>query len=364
MTSIPPFSPELQNKIDVLKGRRVPVSLGRISFAGPLLLAPMSAITSTPYRLLMEDLGAGGTISELISCHGINYKGVKTLQMLSISPQEKNVGIQLFGEDPEAMALAAKRVEELERPPKFIDINMGCPVRKVVTKGAGSALLRTPEKLATFFSTIRQAIKLPLTVKIRTGWDEESINALEVARIAHQEGLEFVSIHGRTSKQQYRGKANWDVIESVAKAAPLPIIGNGDLVVPEEILKRLSRTDCKALMLGRGPLRSPFLFLESYLTLDDSIIFGPRDYLEVLVRYRHYLEAHVSLPRVIETQIKKHAVWMVAGMPGASQFRAQVFACPDLPTLWTLIVEYFQELKTGPDFRQVPDDDFMEGGHG
>ncbi|MBI2521019.1 MAG: tRNA-dihydrouridine synthase [Bdellovibrio sp.] len=369
MTLTPPFSLELQKKIDLLKGRRKAVQLGRVSFTGPLLLAPMSAITSSPYRLLMEDLGAGGTISELISCHGINYKGQKTLHMLGISPQEKNVGIQLFGEDPEAMAKAAKQVEELEIPPKFIDINMGCPVRKVVTKGAGSALLRTSDKLAIFFSTIRKAISLPLTVKIRTGWDEESINALEIAKIAHHEGLEFVSIHGRTSKQQYRGKANWDVIESVAQAAPLPIIGNGDLNVPGEILKRLSHTHCQALMLGRGPLRSPFLFLESYLTAEDKITFGPHDYLEILSRYRHYLESYTPFARVLETQIKKHAVWMVAGMPGASQFRSNVFACPNLVVLWGLIEQYFKGLQqqseqNGAIFRQGLDDDFMQGGHG
>ena len=369
MTLPVPFSPELQNKIDLLKNRRKAVQLGRISFAGPLLLAPMSAITSTPYRLLMQDLGAGGTVSELISCHGINYKGQKTLHMLEISPQEKHVGIQLFGEDPEAMAQAAQRVEALSNPPKFIDINMGCPVRKVVTKGAGSALLRTPEKLATFFSTIRKAIPLPLTVKIRTGWDEKSINALEITQIAHSEGLEFVSIHGRTSTQQYRGKANWDVIEQVAEACSLPIIGNGDLHSPEEIMRRLSTTQCQALMLGRGPLRSPFLFLESYVTAEDKFIFGPHDYLEVLARYRHYLESHTTLTRVIETQVKKHAVWMVAGMPGASQFRSQVFACPDLPTLWGLILQYFEELKKlsehdSAGFRQKLDCDFMAGGHG
>ncbi len=363
------FSPDLQNKIDTLMARRKSITLGRVSFDGPLLVAPMSAITSAPYRMLMQDLGAGGSISELISCHGINYKGVKTLHMLSIAAEERNVGIQLFGEDPEAMALAAKRVEALEHPPKFIDINMGCPVRKVVSKGAGSALLRAPEKLGTFFSTMRKAIQLPLTVKIRTGQNEESINAPEVVRIAHEEGLEFVSIHGRTSVQQYRGKANWELIEKVAQEAPLPIIGNGDLQAPEEIRKRLNATHCKALMLGRGPLRSPFLFLESYLTPEDKIFFTPGDYFQVLSRYRQYLEAYTPIARVIETQIKKHVVWMVAGMPGASQFRSQVFASADFPSLWALIIQYMEGLTAhlqqhGEGFREALDGDFMEGGHG
>ena len=154
----------------------------------------MSAICNAPYRLLMEDLGAGGTVSELISCHGINYGNERTRHMLKLDPREKNVGIQLFGEDKDAMAKAAKVAEEFN--PKFIDINMGCPVRKVVTKGGGSALLRDTKKLGAFFGEIKKAIKIPLTIKIRTGWDQDSINAPEVIHIAKEEGVEFVAIHG------------------------------------------------------------------------------------------------------------------------------------------------------------------------
>ena len=157
-----PFTPELQAKIDNLKAKRTPVKLGGIDFDSPLLLAPMSAICNFPFRLLMEDLGAGGTVSELISCHGINYKNEKTRNMLRIHPREKNVGIQLFGEEEKAMAEAAKVAEEFS--PKFIDINMGCPVRKVVSKGGGSALMKDPSKLGSFFSLMKKSIDVPLMI--------------------------------------------------------------------------------------------------------------------------------------------------------------------------------------------------------
>ena len=164
----------------------------------------------------MEDLGAGGTVSELISCHGINYENRRTLEMLKIDEREKNVGIQLFGEDGVAMAKAAKVA--LRSKPKFIDINMGCPVRKVVTKGGGSALLKNIEDLAPFFSEVKKAIDVPLTIKIRTGWDADDINADKIEKIALNEGVEWVDIHGRTRAQQYTGLAKWDYIEDFAKA--------------------------------------------------------------------------------------------------------------------------------------------------
>ena len=242
------FSESLQSKIDHLKARRTPVQLGSVKFDSPLLLAPMSAICNAPYRLLMEDLGAGGTVSELISCHGINYGNDRTRHMLKIDPLEKNIGLQLFGEDPVAMGNAAKVAEEFS--PKFIDINMGCPVRKVVTKGGGSALLKEPKKLGEMFSQVKKSINVPLTIKIRTGWDSDSINAPEVIRIAKEEGVEFVAIHGRTRVQQYTGQANWELLEHIAEISPLPIIGNGDLHTAEATLERLKNTRCQALMLG------------------------------------------------------------------------------------------------------------------
>lgn len=356
-----PFSSELQSKIDLLKSRRKPVTLGRVHFDSPLLLAPMSSICTAPFRLLMEDLGAGGTVSELISCHGINYKNIRTTDMLKLDPKEKNVGLQLFGEGAEAMANAAKVTEEFG--PKFIDINMGCPVKKVVGTGAGSSLLKDPSVLPEFFSSIRKAINVPLTIKIRLGWDHDSINALEIIHIAKEEGIEFVAIHGRTRSQQYTGNANWELIEEFSKKAPLPIIGNGDLHTEKLTRDRMAITNCDALMLGRGPLRNPFLFLEAYKRADDNIEFTPRDHYEVLEKLVDYSRPYAHSDHTLLISIRKHLIWMAAGYDKVATFRENVFRTPDLKETMKMAEDFFMGLE-GQKKRITDHDSFMTSGHG
>lgn len=358
---VTPFSRDLQEKIDLLKKRRTGVQLGSVSFDSPLLLAPMSNICAFPYRLLMEELGCGGTVSELISCHGINYENEKTLRMLTIHPEEKNIGIQLFGESAESMAKAAKVA--LESNPKFIDINMGCPVRKVVTKGSGSALLKDTSKLGHFFKTIKSAIDVPLTIKIRTGWDEDQINAPEVIRIAKEEGVEFVAIHGRTRTQQYKGKANWELLEEFASESPLPIIGNGDLHTATLVKRRMNDSKCAAFMLGRGPLRDPFIFLESYIEEGENISFSPRDYWEITRRLFEYNQMYTDRERTQLVMMRKHVVWFAAGLSNAGQFRNTIFKCPDLQDTMKITEDYFLSLNSSR--KQInPEEAFMNSGHG
>ena len=340
----------------------VAVQLGKIKFDSPLILAPMSAISNAPFRYLMEELGAGGTVSELISCNGIKFVNTRTKKLLEISPLEKNVGIQLFGDDPEILALAAKVAQE--SGPKFIDINMGCPVKKVVSRGAGSALLKHPSKLGVLFSTIKKAIDIPLTIKIRTGWDEESLNASEVIRIAHEEGIEFVSIHGRTRTQAYKGHANWDYIENVALNSPLPVIGNGDLSHEKIIKARLANTNCKALMLGRGPLRDPFIFLKSY-DEKNEIQFTSNDYLEVLEKLHLLLEEYhgADRPRVVMIQLRKFIVWYSMGFSHAVEFRERVFKTPDPKESLKLAQDFF--LSHGDSIKKLDvDSSFISSTHG
>lgn len=361
MSDFRTFSPSLQHKIDTLKARATKVQLGSISFDSPLLLAPMSSICTAPYRLLMEQLGCGGTVSELVSCHGINYGNEKTHKMLEIHPQEKNIGLQLFGEDEKAMAKAA--IVAQERNPKFIDINMGCPVRKVVSKGGGSALLRDPLKLGGFFSTIKKELEIPLTIKIRTGWDSDTINAHEIVHIAKEEGVEFVAIHGRTRTQAYKGLADWNILEDVAQQKILPIIGNGDLHSAKSTRERLAQTKCDALMLGRGPLRNPFIFLESYLTEEDDIRFTTHDYLEVIERFKEYLEAYTDRERTILITLRKNIVWMAAGFPNVANFRNLMFTTDNIDGTIEVTREYFQSMG---DINKKLDlsKPFMAGGHG
>ncbi|MCP4912087.1 MAG: tRNA dihydrouridine synthase DusB [Oligoflexia bacterium] len=359
-----PFSPTLQKKIDLLKAKRSPIKLGAIDFDSPLLLAPMSAICNYPFRLLMEELGAGGTVSELISCHGINYGNKRTREMLYIHPREKNIGIQLFGEDPQAMAESAKVAQEYG--PKFIDINMGCPVRKVVSKGGGSALLKDTKKLAPFFALMKKSLEVPLTIKIRTGWDVDSINAPEIIHIAKEEGVEFVAIHGRTRTQQYKGEANWDLLEMIGRTSPLPIIGNGDLHTAYTTQLRMKTTACQALMLGRGCLRNPFIFLESYLEDPKEAYFSPDDYWEIILRYFEYLEDYATQERTLLVQMRKLIVWFVAGFPGVAKFRGDLFKAKELEEVMKISEEFFKELTISNQFAKNIDHEkpFMAGGHG
>lgn len=359
-----PFCPELTAKIEKFQSFSSPMTLGKINFSSRLLLAPMAGICNMPFRLLMEDLGAGGTVSELISCHGINYGNQRTLEMLKIDPLEKNVGIQLFGEDPEAMARAAVVAETYG--PKFLDINMGCPVNKVVSKGGGSALMREIQALAPLFEKVRSQIKIPLSIKIRTGWDANSLNAGEILKIAQESGIEWVAIHGRTRTQQYTGFADWSFIENLNEIKKLPLIGNGDLHHPFGVSERLQKTKCDALMIARGALRNPFIFLES---LDPSYAsqkrsqFHGKDYWEVINRLHFYITNTFPEERTILVQLRKLIVWFAAGFPHAASFRSQIFSSQNLEETMKLTEDYFLSLQESQKFINY-DEVFMSSGHG
>jgi tRNA-dihydrouridine synthase B len=359
-----PFSPELSQKIASFKSHAKPIKLGSIPFDSKLILAPMAGICNIPYRLLMEDLGAGGTVSELISCHGINYGNERTLEMLKIHPLERNVGIQLFGEDADAMARAAEVAES--HGPKFLDINMGCPVNKVVTKGGGSAMMKEIEKLAPLFEKMRSRMKIPLSIKIRTGWDANTRNASEILKIAHESGIEWVAIHGRTRTQQYTGLADWDFIEALNETKKLPLIGNGDLHHPFGVSERLQKTNCDALMIARGALRNPFIFLESldpaYASQKRSVFLG-KDYWEVIQRLHQYCTETFPEERTVLVQLRKLIVWFAAGFPHAASFRSQIFGCQVLDDCMKITEDYFLSLGTSQKFINY-DEVFMSSGHG
>ncbi len=363
-----PFSPKLQHKINILASRRQKIKLGSIPFESPLLLAPMASICDAPFRLLMQDLGAGGSVSELISADGIFYKNKKTQDMLTIFPEEKNIGLQLFGDEAEKLAYACEVAAS--HNPSFVDLNLGCPVKKVVQKGSGSALLRKPKELEILLLAMKQALgPMPLTIKIRLGWDDSEINADEIAKLAYDCGVEFVAVHGRTREQQYSGLANWDYLEGLAKMAPLPIIGNGDLHHEELVRNRLQKTNCDALMLARGPLRSPFLFLESYkknlhekTLTGESLSFHASDYVEIIQRYFHYLTRSSSNENYLQIQLRKMIVWYSSGLKNSVQFRSKVFTTQNLSELMEMTQEFFSSLgETEKRFDEKP---FMTSGHG
>lgn len=346
------------------QGLMTPVKLGRIPFKSPLILAPMAGICNIPFRLLMEELGAGGTVSELVSCHGINHGNKRTLDMLKIHPREQVVGLQLFGEDIEAMARAAEVAESFN--PGWIDINMGCPVNKVVTKGGGSALMKEMEKLAPLFEAMRARMRTPLSIKIRTGWDQDNRNGREIMKIARESGIEWVAMHGRTRTQQYTGHADWTFMESIAQEKLIPMIGNGDLHHPLLVSDRLQKTHTDALMIARGALRNPFIFLESldpaYAQKKKSEFLGA-DYWEVIQRLWYYVGETFGDERMLLVQARKLIVWFAAGFPHSALFRGKVFAAQTAEDTLRITEDYF--LSLGASQKSINyDEAFMSSGHG
>jgi nifR3 family TIM-barrel protein len=328
----------------------------------PLVLAPMAGITDSAFRSFMREMGAGVVVTELISATGTQYQSERTLRLMDFQPDQHPVGIQLFGEDPLVMAHAARVAEE--RGCDFVDLNFGCPVPKVVKKGGGSAILKDLKALEVMVRTVKAAISIPLTIKIRTGWDQNSRNADEVCRIAYNEGVTWVAIHGRTRAQGYSGHADWDYIAQVKAQSPLPIIGNGDLHSPQMIERRLKKSGCDAVMVGRGCLKNPFLFSDTlkHLYGDTQSPLPNRDLWSVYSRLHHHLATQCD-DTILTIQLKKFAAWYSSGYSGASQFRKSIFQTKEKNETLEIAEEYFKSLnlETPEDTTQEP---FLMGGHG
>jgi nifR3 family TIM-barrel protein len=326
----------------------------------PFLLAPMAGITDNAFRSFMKEMGCGIVISELISANGINFKNQKTLDMIQFDKLQSPVGIQLFGETPESIAEAAKLIQDLGAD--FVDLNFGCPVKKVICKGAGSAILKDLPSMSKLLSTVKKAIQIPLTIKVRTGWDQNSRNTDEVARIAYEEGVTWMAIHGRTRTQAYEGLADWDYIAWVKSVSKIPIIGNGDIHTPEQALRRLQTSRCDGVMIGRGCLKNPWIFRQA-LNLHKNESNKPnKNFLELLTTLNGYLEKNFD-ERVVGIQLKKFSGWFSAGYPGSAQFRRDVFQFQKPQEVLTHAQTYFDSISK---FLQedTSSERFLMGGHG
>ena len=329
--------------------------------SNPFLLAPMAGITGSAFRQAMRERGTGIVISELVSANGLKYASEKTKALMAFEDCERPVGLQIFGEDGENMALAARYVEDLGAD--FVDINLGCPVRKVVSKGGGSALLRDPIHLGKLLTQVKNAIGIPLTIKIRTGWDHPTKNAPEIVQVAADAGVTWVAIHGRTRSQAYNGEADWDYIAEVRVQSSLPIIGNGDITSPQLAVQRLQESGCDGVMIGRGCLKNPWIFQEALdLWKEGSVVERPRDYLE----YFDFLEKEFSRlqsDKFVAIQMRKLSAWCSAGYPGSAQFRKDIFSLREKEETMELISSFFSRIG-----RHRPSDTsherFLQGGHG
>ena len=296
-----------------------------------LRLAPMAGVTNAPFRLVCREAGAGPLTSEEIDARAYVLGNGKTETLARYLPEERPLAMQLLGADSDILAEAARRLEAAGAD--GIDLNMGCPVPKIVAKGQGSALMRDPLAAAVIFRTLRKAVGVPFTIKIRGGWDDRTINAVEIARLAESEGVDAVTVHPRTRSQLYTGRAPWDVIAAVVAAVRLPVIGNGDVRSVEDARAMVAATGCAAVMIGRGSLGAPWIFRGAPLDRDGRAA--------IIRRHAALIEAHLP-ERLALVQLKKHLAWYSAGLPGSAALRPRLFAA----TAPTEVQALFWELWT------------------
>jgi nifR3 family TIM-barrel protein len=274
----------------------------------------MAGVTNAPFRLVCRECGAGRLTSEEIDAHAYVRDNGKTERLTHSLPEERPLAMQLLGADPDMLAEAARRLEAAGAD--GIDLNMGCPVRKIVAKGHGSALMRDPLAAAVIFRTLRKAVRGPFTIKIRGGWDEHTINAVEIARLAESEGVDGITVHPRTRSQQFTGRAPWDVIASVVAAVRVPVTGNGDVRSVEDARAMVAATGCAAVMIGRGALGAPWIFRGAP---------ADRDARAVIIRRHADLIERYLPERMALVQLKKHLAWYSAGLPGSAEVRVRLF---------------------------------------
>ena len=309
------------------------LKIGNVELENRYILGPMAGVTDLPFRLLCREQGAGLLCMEMVSAKAIMYNNRNTEQLLTIHPDERPVSLQLFGSDPKIMSEMAKRIEE--RPFAILDINMGCPVPKVVKNGEGSALMKEPKLVYEIVSAVVKAIGKPVTVKIRKGFDDEHVNAVEIARIIEEAGAAAVAVHGRTREQYYSGKADWDIIRQVKEAVSIPVIGNGDVTSPERAEELVRRTGCDGVMIARGAQGNPWIFSEM-ISYEETGVVPPRpgkeELKEMMLRHaRLQLEYKGEYSGIRE--MRKHVAWYTKGIPGAARLREKINAVESLGEL-------------------------------
>lgn len=321
--------------------------IGNVKIDNQVVLAPMAGISNTSYRKIIKEMGAGLIYAEMVSDKAISFGNEKTFDLLKMTDYERPIAQQIFGSDTNSFVTAAKKVLETMHP-DIIDINMGCPVPKVAVRAqAGSALLKDPNKVYEIVSSVVKAVDVPVTVKIRSGWDEKHINAVEIAKKCEEAGAKAITIHPRTRAQGYSGKADWNIIKQVKEAVNIPVIGNGDITSCYKAKEMLDQTKCDAIMIGRGVLGNPWLIKECIDYLNNGTEPKPislEERIKMIKRHYQLLVQDKDEKRAL-LEIRSHAIWYLKGLPESKQIKDQICHCKTSEEIFSSLDQYYNNLK-------------------
>lgn len=315
-------------------------------------LAPMAGVSDWPFRLLCFEQGCDAAYTEMVSAMGLKYASpgnIATAQLLQTHPGEGPVFVQIFGKEPEIMAQAATQLAQSGLY-RGVDINMGCPAHKVAGAGEGSALMREPLLAGRVMEAVAKAVSLPVSVKLRLGWDEASINVLELARIAQESGMSSLSVHGRTRSQQYGGKADWDWIAKVKQVVSIPVYGNGDVFKAEDALQMLERTGCDGLLIGRGAMGNPWIFSQAHALAKGELPRFPtvQEKVQTALRHARMMAEWKGAPIAVR-EMRKHVAWYVSGLKGAAKMRVAANAVQSMPELEDALIRFADASSKGEE---------------